>query len=116
MSERATPLAFDPIVEARRNWQRSDWTAIEAMQAATSITRAHQILHSRIDEALAPLDLNFSRFEVLALLSFTRAGSLPMGKIGDRLQVHAASVTKRSLDSKRWVLSAALPTRPMGAE
>ena len=61
--------------------------------AATSITRAHQILSGRIDAALAPVGLNFSRFEVLALLSFTKEGELPLGKVGDRLQVHPASVT-----------------------
>jgi DNA-binding MarR family transcriptional regulator len=86
-------LEFDPIEEAGRNWTARGWGADEAMQAATSITRVHQIVQGRIDAALAPLDLNFSRFEVLALLSFTREGQLPMGKIGDRLQVHAASVT-----------------------
>ena len=86
-------LEFDPIEEAAANWRRAGWPAVAAMTAATSITRAHQILVSRIDAALAPLSLNFSRFEVLALLSFTRAGRLPLGKIGDRLQVHPASVT-----------------------
>jgi len=86
-------LGFDPIAEAGRNWERRGWAETDAMLAATSITRAHQILQSRIDAALAPFDLNFSRFEVLALLTFSRAGRLPMGKIGDRLQVHAASVT-----------------------
>jgi len=86
-------LEFDPIEEAGRNWVAHEWGATEAMKAATALTRAHQIVQSRIDTALAPFELNFSRFEVLALLSFTRAGELPMGKIGDRLQVHAASVT-----------------------
>ena len=86
-------LDFDPIDEAGRNWSSRGWEAVDAMRTATAITRAHQILHGRIDAALAPLELNFSRFEVLALLSFTRSGELPMGKIGDRLQVHAASVT-----------------------
>ncbi len=86
-------LDFDPIEEAGANWRTRDWGAAEAMMATTSITRAHQILLGRIDGALAPLGLNFSRFEVLALLSFTRHGRLPMGKIGDRLQVHPASVT-----------------------
>ncbi|GJM37248.1 MAG: transcriptional regulator [Acidimicrobiales bacterium] len=86
-------LAFDPIEEAGRNWDAHEWGATAAMKAATALTRAHQIVQSRIDTALAPLDLNFSRFEVLALLSFSQAGELPMGKIGDRLQVHAASVT-----------------------
>ena len=87
------PLTFDPIAEARRNWGRNDWGAVEAMSAATSITRAHQILLCRIDGTLDPLGLNFSRFEALALLHFSRAGSLPLGKIGDRLQVHPTSVT-----------------------
>ena len=86
-------LDFDPIDEASANWRRKKWTAIDAMAAATSITRAHQILVGRIDSALAPLGLNFSRFEVLALLELSREGQLPLGKIGDRLQVHPASVT-----------------------
>ncbi len=63
------------------------------MAAATSLTRAHQILLGRIDEVLAPMGLNFSRFEALTLLAFTHAGELPLGKMGERLQVHPASVT-----------------------
>lgn len=86
-------LDFDPIGEARRNWERHGWKAPDAMVAATSITRAHQILLGRINDALGPLGLNFSRFEALALLAFTRTGSLPLGKMGARLQVHPASVT-----------------------
>ena len=87
------PLPFDPIAEARRNWKKHGWGAVEAMSAATSITRAHQVLLRRIDETLEPLGLNFSRFEALALLHFSRIGALPLGKIGDRLQVHPTSVT-----------------------
>lgn len=63
------------------------------MMAITSVSRAHQIINARINEALAPFDLNLSRFEVLAILYMSRRGSLPMGKIGERLQVHPASVT-----------------------
>ena len=85
-------LDFDPIDEAAANWRGAGWPAVDAMTAATSITRAHQILSGRIDAALAPVGLNFSRFEVLALLSFTKEGELPLGKVGDRLQVHPASV------------------------
>ncbi len=86
-------LMFDPIAEARRNWERHGWGSVDAMSAATSITRAHQIVLGRVNAALAPYGLNFSRFEALALLSFTRAGALPLGKMGERLQVHPASVT-----------------------
>ncbi len=86
-------LDFDPVAEARRNWQRHGWPSIDAMAAATSITRAHQILLARIDDAVSAHGLTFSRFEALALLHFTKDGCLPMGKVGERLQVHAASVT-----------------------
>ena len=108
----AVPLDFDPIEEAGRNWSTRGWGAVDAMRTATSITRAHQILHARIDAALAPLDLNFSRFEVLALLSFARSGELPMGKIGDRLQVHAASVTNtiQRLEARGFVERVGHPT------
>ena len=87
------PLPFDPIAEARRNWETHRWGATDQMVVATSITRGHQILLRRINTALHPFGLNFSRFEALALLHFSRHGSLPLGKIGDRLQVHPASVT-----------------------
>lgn len=86
-------LEFDPIEEARANWQRSEWGDGRAMVAATSITRAHQILLAEINAALAPFGLTFSRFEVIALLFFARTNALPMGKIGARLQVHPTSVT-----------------------
>ncbi len=87
------PLDFDPVAEARRNWEAHHWSSVAAMSAATSITRAHQIVLRRIDETLAPLGLTFSRFEALALLHFSRRGSMPLGKVGERLQVHPASVT-----------------------
>ncbi len=86
-------LSFDPIAEARRNWEAHGWGAVDAMAAATSITRAHQILLKRIDTALEPFGLMFSRFEALALLSFTRTGAMPLGRMGERLQVHPTSVT-----------------------
>jgi DNA-binding MarR family transcriptional regulator len=63
------------------------------MLAATSIARAHQIVVGAVDAALGPFGLSFARFEILALLCFSRHGALPMGKIGDRLQVHPTSVT-----------------------
>jgi DNA-binding MarR family transcriptional regulator len=42
---------------------------------------------------LRPFGLTFARFETLALIHFSRRGSLPLGKIGVRLQVHPTSVT-----------------------
>ena len=55
--------------------------------------RVHQILVARLNQALDPFDLTFSRYEGLMLLHLSRAGSLPLGKMGTRLQVHPTSVT-----------------------
>ena len=63
------------------------------MEAVTSLMRVHQLLITELDELLRPIGLTFARFEVLVLLSFSRRGALPLGKIGERLQVHATSVT-----------------------
>jgi DNA-binding MarR family transcriptional regulator len=88
------PLDFDPIEEARRQWNEHGWShAADGMALVTSVIRAQQIYLSRIDAELRPLDLTFARFEILTLLSFTRSGSLPMSKIGVRLQVHPTSIT-----------------------
>lgn len=88
------PLPFDPIQEARRHWE-ARWgpDATPSMVAVTSIMRAQQIVLARLNEVLAEWDLTFPRYEALMLLSFTRAGALPLGKIGERLQVHRTSVT-----------------------
>ena len=90
----APPLSFDPIAEARRQWE-VNWGhgAAAPMAAVTSVMRAHQILIARLNEILAPWDLTFSRYEALMLLFYSRSGELPLGKMGDRLQVHRASVT-----------------------
>lgn len=63
------------------------------MAAVTSIVRVAQVFSLKIDSVLRPFSLTFARFEVLALLSFARTGGLPLGKLGERLQVHPASVT-----------------------
>lgn len=87
-------LPFDPIDEARRHWEER-WTKRAATEvvAVTSIMRVHQILMARLNEVLEPFGLTFPRYEALMLLYLSRRGSLPLGKIGERLQVHRTSVT-----------------------
>jgi DNA-binding MarR family transcriptional regulator len=87
------PLDFDAIAEARRQWEAHGWDAPAAMAATTSIMRAQQIILARAEEALRPFDLTFARYEALVLLAFSRNGSLPLGKMGDRLMLHPTSVT-----------------------
>jgi DNA-binding MarR family transcriptional regulator len=86
------PLAFDPIEAAQEHWD-ARWNAGDAMSAATSIMRAQQIVLARVDEALRPFGLTFARYEALVLLHFSRKGSLPLGKMGERLMIHPTSVT-----------------------
>ncbi len=84
----------DPIGEARRQWVEHGWEkAAPGMAMVTSLVRVNQILMERIDAALRPHSLSFARFEVLRLLAVTRAGALPMTRLGSLLQVHPTSVT-----------------------
>ena len=87
-----TRLPFDPVEEAARQWA-TQWDEMPRMRAVTSLMRVHQLVLTELDELLRPLGLTFARYEVLVLLSFSRRGALPLGKIGERLQVHATSVT-----------------------
>jgi DNA-binding MarR family transcriptional regulator len=87
-------LRSDPIAEAARQWASHGWgDAALGMSVVTSVVRAQQLFSARIDHALAPYGLTFARYEILTLLSFSRAGALPIGKVGERLQVHGTSVT-----------------------
>lgn len=88
------PLPFDPIAEARRQWEEHGWgEAAEGMAAVTSLMRAQQLVQARVDEVLRPLALTFARYELLMLLHFSREGALPVTKASLRLQVHPTSVT-----------------------
>ena len=85
-------LPFDPIERAAAIWERR-FGEPRAMAAVTSIMRAHQILLGELDALLRPFGLTFARYEALVLLSFSRAGALPLRMIGERLMVHPTSVT-----------------------
>ncbi|MCF6385803.1 MarR family transcriptional regulator [Mycobacterium sp. MBM] len=107
------PGKRDPITLARANWERAGWGAVaDGMVAVTSVMRAHQILLARVEAALRPYDLSFSRFELLRLLAFSRDGELPITKASDRLQVHVTSVTHaiRRLESDGLVERLPHPT------
>ena len=79
---------------AAAHWRRHGWgDAAPGMAVLTSVMRVQQILLARVEARLKPLGLTFARYEVLMLLLFSRRGALPVGKVGERLQVHPASVT-----------------------
>jgi len=85
-------LPFDPIERAASIWERRFGDS-RAMAAVTSIMRAQQILLAELDGLLRPHGLTFARYEALVLITFSRAGELPMRIIGQRLMVHPTSVT-----------------------
>ena len=89
---RKLPLPFDPIEEAARQWG-TRWAGVAQMRAVTSLMRVQQLVLAELDELLRPHGLTFARYEALVLLTFSRAGALPLGKMGDRLQVHPTSIT-----------------------
>jgi DNA-binding MarR family transcriptional regulator len=107
------PLPFDPIAEARRQWEAHGWTdAADGMVAVTSLMRAQQIVQARVDQVLRPLGLTFARYELLMLLHFSSRGSLPMTAASTRLQVHPTSVTNAvdRLQAAKLVVRRAHPT------
>ena len=103
-------LPFDPIDEAARQWGQR-WDAVPAMHAVTSLMRVQQLVIARLDAILRPHGLTFARYEALVLLVFSSRGSLPLGKMGERLQVHPTSVTSivQRLESSGLVVRRAHP-------
>jgi DNA-binding MarR family transcriptional regulator len=90
----ASELPFDPIEEARRQWEAHGWVdAAPGMAAVTSVMRVQQLMQARVDEVLRPEGLTFARYELLMLLHFSRSGALPVTRASVRLQVHPTSVT-----------------------
>lgn len=85
-------LPFDPIDEAARQWAMR-WDGVPQMHAVTSLMRVQQLVLARLDGILKPHGLTFARYEALVLLTFSSKGSLPLGKMGERLQVHPTSIT-----------------------
>ena len=85
-------LDFDPIDEAARQWGLR-WDKVPAMHAVTSLMRVQQLVLSNLDAILKPHGLTFARYEALVLLVFSTRGSLPLGKMGERLQIHPTSIT-----------------------
>jgi DNA-binding MarR family transcriptional regulator len=63
------------------------------MHAVTSLMRVQQLVLGRLDGILKPHGLTFARYEALVLLCFSSRGSLPLGRMGERLQVHPTSIT-----------------------
>src|SRR3954452_20226339 len=89
---RHQPLSFDPIEEAARQWA-ARWGGVDQMRAVTSLMRVQQLVLAQLDELLRPHGLTFARYDALVLLTVSRQGSLPLGKMGERLQVPPTSAT-----------------------
>ncbi len=82
----------DPIDEMMRQWSLR-WDGSRRAGVTGSILRVHQIITTRIEEALGPLGITLARAEALILLHFTAKGALPLGKMSEHLMVKPASIT-----------------------
>jgi DNA-binding MarR family transcriptional regulator len=83
----------DPILVGERNWQREGWAAGPWFRASFSIYRVAELIRQTNEAALSPLRLTPVRHEALAVLYFSQAGEMPMGKLSESLLVHPTSVT-----------------------
>ena len=87
----------DPILEAFHLWIANGWEDCAlGVTAVTSLMRVHQVLAKRADQVLAPIDLTFSRYELLIRLYFHDGGSQPLSQLGKQLQIHQTSITSLS--------------------
>ena len=84
-------LPFDPVQRAFELRERR-WGGSTSMRAVTSIMRAHQILIAELDAMVRPYD-HVQPVRGAGAAHVRRRGALPLSKIGERLQVHATSVT-----------------------
>jgi DNA-binding MarR family transcriptional regulator len=82
----------DPVREAARQWGER-YPDDSGFLGLVSLIRTYSVVVRSVEAVLRPLGLNLSRFEVLLLLSFTRAGRLPSMRLRDLLMVHGSSVT-----------------------
>lgn len=74
-------------------WAGLDEDDRATFDAAATLIRAAGVATGHIDRILRPFGLTFARFEVLLLLSWTRSGAMPLGRMRDRLMIHQAAVT-----------------------
>ena len=99
---------FDPLDEARRQWERHDLAEPEAMVAATSIIRVQQLVSAAVERTLRPLQHTVDVGGVLAgqgaqLALPGEAGLQRAGVGGQPLQVAAELVGDITDQQQRFV-------------
>ncbi|MBZ8176499.1 MarR family transcriptional regulator [Corynebacterium poyangense] len=97
---------LETLAEAKRQWaKRHSDTAAEGLVTISWIIRGADILRRGAEDVLKPFGVTFNQFELLTMLSYSRAGGLPMSKINSRLQLPPPSLTHLvgKLDAKGLV-------------
>lgn len=89
----AVSRARDPILLADAHWKAHGWDTGWHFRAALSIYRTDDLVREHDDAVMRPYGLTSAKHEALAILSFSRQGAMPLGKLGERLLVHPTSVT-----------------------
>ena len=90
MSER---LHADAVEFAVQRWEAAGLPASESLELMSSLTRASQLMSSRMEDALAEFGLNQSRYLLLMSLLLAPTGAYRMGTLRWLLMVHHTTVT-----------------------
>ena len=101
----------DPVEKARRQWAERH-PEESGFLVVVSMLRSYAVMLRELEALLRPLGLTLSRFEVLLLLSFTRAQRLPVMRLRDLLLIHGSSATYLvdKLAEAGWVTREADPS------
>lgn len=83
----------DPIELTMRNWSFDDGDDALRLGAASSIARVAEIVRIATEDVMKPYGITQTRHELLNVLYLSRAGELPMGRLGSSLFIQPTSVT-----------------------
>ena len=106
------PLRFDPVLEARRQWEAHGWSdAAPGMAAITSTVRAYQIFLARVDRSLRPFEPHLPATSCSCCSGSAAAAHFPStGSVRGYRSTRPASRT-RSIASRHRDFCGACPTR-----
>src|SRR5437764_11397959 len=89
----ASRRSTDPIERGRENLVDHKIPKPDLAMCMTSIIRVRQIVEGRVEEALAPFELNFMDYHALTTLHLSHDGSRPIGRVAWGLMAHPATIT-----------------------
>ena len=105
-TKRGAEKREDLVAEAVAQWKSNKLgKAIVHMETVTALHRIRNVVVSRVERELKPLNLNFPQYEALTLLFVSSRGELPLGQMSKRLVIHPTTITNTidQLEAKNFV-------------